>query len=199
MEYKKIGVGLFFLWSTNGNAASYYGVGVELGSTSNDISSESFPLINIEGRFGYRLNESISIEVEATATSGSTKSGNGVCDTDQLTSVNCEREDEAKRQAASVHGVYTWQLPNYDIFSAGGIGVVKSSYQSTLSSSEVSEDLDLVNAKSTDSFVSIEVGALFKQKHRVSLVWNSPYGNNKTGEFSYLGASYSYLIKWDNI
>lgn len=199
MELKKIGISLLFLWSASSNAASYYGIGIELGSTSSDISSESFPLLNLEGRIGYRFNENISIEAEATATSGSTKKGSGVCTTNQQTTISCDREDEVKRQAVSVHGVYTWQLNDYEIFSSAGIGAIKSSYTSTLSSNEASKDAYLIDAKSTDSFVSLESGALFRQKHRVSLVWNSPYGNNKTGEFSYFAASYSYLFKWDGI
>ena len=187
-------VALLLALGSSVNAEQYAGIGAELGSAEHDLSSESFSILILAGRLGYEFESRFAIEVEATATSGSTKTGEGICETNIFTEIPCSREDEVTRQSLSLLGLYNFNAGDQPMFSSFGIGVINSSYRSTYVT-EFLGRIDAVNEKSTDALISLNVGAIFKEKHRGSLVWNAPYGSDKTGEFSYVGLSYNYLIE----
>ena len=187
-------VTLLLAFGALANAEQYAGIGAELGSAEHDLSSESFSILILAGRLGYEFENRFAIEVEATATSGSTKSGEGTCETNLISSIPCSREDEVTRQSLSLLGLYNFNVGDQPMFSSAGIGVINSSYRSTYVT-EIFGSVDAVDEESTDMLMSLNVGAIFKEKHRASLVWNAPYGSDKTGEFSYVGLSYNYLIE----
>jgi len=194
MKYLFISVSFLLVASTTVvNAETYAGIGFELGSAKHDLSSESFPTLILEGRLGYKFQNNFALELEATGTSGTSKSGEGTCQTNLPFTVPCTRTDEVKRQSVVIQGIYNWEVGKRNLFSSLGLGVITSSYKSTLNSA-FSGSLDVIDEKSTDALISIEVGAIFNEKHRTSLVWNAPYGNSSTGEFSYFGLSYNYMF-----
>jgi len=195
MKYLRNGTAALVLaYGISASAEQYAGVGLELGNAEHDLSSETFPILILAGRLGYEFENRFAMEVEATATSGSNKSGEGTCEFNFITTFPCSREDEVTRQSISLLGLYNFDAGNQPMFSSIGVGVINSSYRSTYSS-EFLGRIDAVNEKSTDALISLKAGAIFKEKHRTSLVWNAPYGSDKTGEFSYIGLSYSYLIE----
>lgn len=174
-------------------AGGYAGVGLEVGSADHDLSSESFPILILEGRIGYTFENNWALEFEATANSESTKSGSGTCTTNLLLTVPCTREDVIGRQSVLINGLYNYNWNEKVLFAGAGVGIINSSYRSTYDS-ELLGPQDKFNNENTSALFSVEAGAIFNKRHRASFVWNAPYGDKKTGQFSYIGIAYNYLF-----
>jgi hypothetical protein len=178
-------------------AQVYFHVGGGLDYVTHDKSDNNYPMLNIKGGVGYKLSENIGFELDITGASKSKYEGTGTCNTQINTQITCTKSEEVSRQISVISVVYNRDIASSQYFIKGGLGFVRSAFNSVLSGDSV-PDFVIADASDTSSVVVISGGFIKNDKHRFSGIASTGYGNTKTGDFGYLGLEYNYLIntKW---
>ena len=190
---------LFYLmfFSAELFAGVYFHVGGGLDYVKHDKSDTDYPMLNLKAGVGYGFSPNLGIELDFTGVSTSSAEGSGTCTTTINTQVSCTRSEEISRQMSVGSVVYNSQYGSTNYFVKGGLALVNSSFNSVFKGNNVTELVLIDESVKTVSAV-VSAGIIKSDKHRISGIVSTNYGNSDTGNFGYIGIEYNYLIqtKW---
>lgn len=174
-------------------AQFYFHIGGGLDYLKHDKSTNNYPVLNLKGGAGYKVNDKFGIELDITAESNSSYKGEGTCTTTISTVVPCTKKEEVTRQMVIGSAIYTEIIGNREYFVKGGLGLVSSSFKSFFESTQAATSY-LADEKDKSIAALVNIGTIMNKKHRVGGIVSSTYGNSNVGKFIFFGIEYNYLI-----
>jgi len=144
-------------------------VGAEYGLLSHESTGADYELLNFQTRFGYDFSDRFTIEIEGSALGKDDREFSQGCldqeTVDSLSSddvtVGCAFLDDVSRQSAQVNFIFSQPFANFDLFSAIGIGAVRTRY---------TFEVDSIDVANADGGTSYDASDITSTQNQINLL-----------------------------